>query len=96
MLTLIHNPNCSKSRAVLKILENSKQPFSIVEYLNEPISFQTLDKILRLLNMQPQEIVRRSEDEFESIRNEIPATGSVDERKRWIELLIRYASSRPT
>ncbi|MCC6640410.1 MAG: arsenate reductase (glutaredoxin), partial [Deltaproteobacteria bacterium] len=32
MLTLLHNPRCSKSRAALALLEARGIPFEVVEY----------------------------------------------------------------
>lgn len=42
MLTLWHNPRCSKSRQALAILEASGQPFETLRYLDTP---QTLEDI---------------------------------------------------
>ena len=35
MLTVYHNPRCSKSRQALALVEESGQPFEVVEYLKD-------------------------------------------------------------
>ncbi len=38
MIKIWHNPRCSKSRASLEVVENSKQEFEVFKYLNEDIT----------------------------------------------------------
>ncbi|MCL4162215.1 UNVERIFIED_CONTAM: hypothetical protein GTU68_038399 [Idotea baltica] len=68
METIIyHNPRCSKSRQSLQLLvDNGVQP-TIVEYLVTPPTHQQLDSILRGLNMQPRELMRKGEDEYQRL-----------------------------
>jgi arsenate reductase len=63
-ITIFHNPRCSKSRAALELLrENGCEPH-IVEYLKDPPSVQELETILKLLGMEPRELMRRKEEEY--------------------------------
>ena len=63
-ITIYHNPRCSKSRQTLKLLyENGYQP-QIIEYLKTPPNHQQLDSILRGLEMQPRELMRKGEVEY--------------------------------
>ncbi|MFK7781206.1 arsenate reductase (glutaredoxin) [Psychroserpens sp.] len=61
MITIYHNPRCRKSREGLEILENSGKEFEIVKYLDEPISENTLNKIIDLLEISPIALIRKNE-----------------------------------
>ncbi len=61
MITIYHNPRCSKSRQGLEILENSGKEFEVVKYLDEPISEEQLKEIISLLGIQPIDLVRKNE-----------------------------------
>ncbi|WP_242093372.1 arsenate reductase (glutaredoxin) [Aestuariivivens sediminicola] len=61
MITIYHNPRCRKSREGLQILEDSNEPFQIVKYLDDPLSFEALEKIIDTLGILPLELVRKNE-----------------------------------
>ncbi|MEO6348282.1 MAG: arsenate reductase (glutaredoxin) [Aquaticitalea sp.] len=61
MIVIYHNPNCSKSRETLEILETSKRDIEIIKYLDEPLKSEKLKKIIKLLNIKPIELVRQQE-----------------------------------
>ena len=85
-ITLYHNSRCSKSRAVLEILEQAEVPFTIVECLVQPPTAKILDQLLTALNLEPEAIVRKSEDEYEALKlNSNPPKN----RDAWIEVLIQ-------
>lgn len=66
-LKIYHNPRCSKSRQTLEILQqNDKQP-EIIEYLKNPPTHQELDSILRGLEMEPRELMRKSEEAYKTL-----------------------------
>ena len=62
--TLYHNPGCSKSRATLALLGEHNITPTVVEYLNNPPSLETLAQILALLKCQPREMMRRKESVY--------------------------------
>lgn len=64
MITIYHNPRCSKSRAGLKYLESKTSDFEIRKYLKEPLTEEELRKLLTKLNKKPQEIVRTQEQMY--------------------------------
>lgn len=66
MITIYHNPRCSKSREGLEILENSGKEFEIVKYLDAPLSEEKLRKIIELLDVNPIELVRKNEGIWKS------------------------------
>lgn len=64
MYTILHNPQCSKSRATLKILENNKDTnieLTIREYLKDPLSLAELETIFTLLEKPFAECIRQKE-----------------------------------
>ncbi|WCO03308.1 arsenate reductase (glutaredoxin) [Psychroserpens ponticola] len=61
MITIYHNPRCTKSREGLQILENSGKDFEVIKYLDEPISEAKLKEIISLLGIKPINLVRKNE-----------------------------------
>ena len=61
MIKIYHNPRCSKSRQGVEILENSKKEFEIVKYLEEIPSEKELTEIIKMLNISPIKLVRKTE-----------------------------------
>ena len=61
MITIYHNPRCKKSRAGLEHLKTKTQDFEIVEYLKNPISYDTIKDLLVKLNKKPQDMIRTQE-----------------------------------
>jgi len=64
MLTIYHNPRCSKSRQTLALIEDNKQEVVIVEYLKTPLSETTIKSLLSLLQISPIKMMRVKETEF--------------------------------
>ena len=46
MITIYHNPRCSKSRDGVKVLEESGKEFKTVKYLDDNLSFQELTELI--------------------------------------------------
>ena len=63
-VTIYHNPNCSKSRQVLALLEAKNFELNIVEYLKNPPDFAALDDILKQLSIEPRELMRQKESPY--------------------------------
>ena len=66
-ITIYHNPRCSKSRQTLALLEENGVEPNIIEYLKTPPSHQQIDSILRGLEMQPRELMRKGEAEYKEL-----------------------------
>ena len=64
---IYHNPDCSKSRATLALLEENDISPEIVFYLETPLSKTQLKSVLKKLNMNLADIIRRSEPVFEEL-----------------------------
>lgn len=60
-MKIYHNPRCGKSREGLAILQESKLPFEIINYLETPLSSAELSEIIKLLGIPPIDLVRKNE-----------------------------------
>lgn len=65
-LTIFHNPKCSKSRETLALLRQRGLEPRVVEYLKTPPSAAELARIVKLLGIAPQSLVRKGEDVYKS------------------------------
>ncbi len=61
MVTIYHNPRCSKSRETLKLLQDRGIEPTVVDYLATPPSAAELTRILAALGKRPAEVVRKKE-----------------------------------
>lgn len=61
MITIYHNPRCSKSRECTTFFEASGKDIAIVNYTNTPFTEASLAKVIALLDIKPIELVRTSE-----------------------------------
>lgn len=64
MVTIFHNPRCSKSRQTVELLERQGIKPKIVEYLKEPPSAAELKAILKKLGMRPRDLLRQGETRY--------------------------------
>lgn len=69
MITIYHNPRCSKSREGLAYLEDKKIEADVIKYLDEPLSKETLQHLIALLKIKPIELVRTKEAEWADYKN---------------------------
>lgn len=61
MITIYHNSRCSKSRDGVCFLENSKEDFQIINYLETVPTKEELKELLKKLNISAIELVRKKE-----------------------------------
>lgn len=61
MLTIYHNPRCSKSREAVAYLENLDKKFETVLYLENPLTESEIKDLLLKLNRTPMDIIRKGE-----------------------------------
>jgi len=61
------NPNCTKCRLSMQLLDNKGIKPDITEYLNEPPSADELSHILDLLSMAPRELMRQHEAPYKEL-----------------------------
>jgi len=60
-VTIYLNPNCSKSRQTLQLIEERNISPNIIEYLNEPPDKETLQHIIQLLGLPARDLLRTTE-----------------------------------
>jgi len=83
--TIYHNPRCSKSRQTLALLQEKGESPDIVEYLNTPPSEAELDRILTMLGIEPEALMRKGEDEYKE-----HFKGRDLSRAEAIKLMVKY------
>ena len=83
MITIYHNPRCSKSRAGLKHLESKTNDYEIRKYLNDPLTEKELRTILTKLNKKPQDIIRTQEQKYKK-----ELKGKEFTEDEWIKILV--------
>jgi arsenate reductase len=71
-VTIYHNPRCSKSRQTLALLQDQGIEPEVVEYLNDTPDAKTLDDILKKLDMEPRELMRRKEAPYKELSLDDP------------------------
>lgn len=72
MITIYHNPRCSKSREALAFVEefaaHRNLPVEVVQYLKTPPTATRLAELKRLLRCEMHEMVRSNEDEYAALQ----------------------------
>ncbi|MDN4576434.1 arsenate reductase (glutaredoxin) [Pandoraea cepalis] len=68
MITVYHNPRCSKSREALALVEGSPavggSDLQIIEYLKTPPTLADLKRLHNLLGVPVREMIRSNETEY--------------------------------
>ncbi|HTD04341.1 arsenate reductase (glutaredoxin) [Undibacterium sp.] len=71
MITIYHNPRCSKSRETLELVQEVAQrknlALHIVEYLKTPPTLQELTALHTQLGIQVRDMLRDNEEEYASL-----------------------------
>jgi len=84
-ITIYHNPRCSKSRATLALLGEQGIEPQIIEYLKAPPSEAELARILDMLGMSPEELMRKGEAEYKEY-----FSGKALSRAQTIALMVQH------
>lgn len=64
MVTIYHNPRCSKSRQTLALLEENNISPDVILYLDTPPSATDLQQLLSKLGISARELLRKGEDAY--------------------------------
>lgn len=67
MITLYHNPRCSKSREALQLLREQGVEPEINLYLETPLTAKDLGNLLKKLGMPARDLLRKSEDAYKTL-----------------------------
>ncbi len=85
MLTIYHNPRCSKSRQTLSIIEETGQMVQVVEYLKTVPTKEELAEIIEKLGIKPTDLLRKGEKDF---KENFKGKSLTDEE--WLEAMVQY------
>jgi len=85
MVTIYHNPRCSKSRQTLELLRSRGIDPEVVLYLENPPNTLELTQLLQKLAISAEQLLRRSEQEFKDNFRGLELTET-----QLIEAMIRY------
>jgi len=58
---ILYNPQCSKCRQALQLLNDEGIEPEIIEYLKDTPDFTEIEKILGMLNIEPRDLMRKGE-----------------------------------
>ena len=61
MVTIYHNPRCTKSRQGVALLKEKDVNFEVIKYLEDPITEKELKDIIKKLGITPMALVRKNE-----------------------------------
>ena len=67
MVTIYHNPRCSKSRTTLSLLQEQSIEPQVIEYLKTPPDTEKLKEILSLLGLTARELMRKGESKYSDL-----------------------------
>jgi len=71
-VTIYHNPRCGTSRKTLDLIRRKGIEPKVIEYLKTPPTEKELDGILKLLGMNPRELIRTKEPEYKKYKLDHP------------------------
>lgn len=87
-LEIWHNPRCSKSRQTLALLEERGLKPNVVLYLDQPPSESRLGQVLKMLQLEPRQLMRRKEAAYKEL--------GLDDASRAAPELIAAMQQHPT
>ncbi len=67
MITILHNPRCSKSRQTLALLTEQGVEPTVVEYLKDGPDEKTLRSIAKKLRVAPRGMMRKGESVYKDL-----------------------------
>ena len=77
-ITIYHNPNCSKSRTTLDLIRKQNIEPTVIEYLINPPTPETLKELLKKLGLTARGIMREKENPYSDLNLSDPAIGEED------------------
>ena len=85
MITIYHNPRCSKSRQTLALIEEKGVDFTVKEYLKNPPSKEELKQIIDVLGIKPIDLIRKGEVEYKE-----NFKGKILTDENWLDAMIEF------
>jgi len=84
-IKIYHNKQCSKSRCAIEFLAEQNVEYEVVEYLKNPLNKEELKALIQLLGIQPEALVRKSEDIYKELFADKKLTSA-----KWIAAMLKY------
>ena len=78
VLSIFHNPRCSKSRKTLEIIEINDVEAQVILYLQDPPSVSELNSLLEKLGMKASELVRKGESIIKELHIDLSSISNDD------------------
>ena len=72
IVTIWHNPRCSKSRGTLELLQARGIEPAVVDYQQTPPTTADIERALRLLGLQPRDLMRKGEALYAELKLDNP------------------------
>ena len=86
MISIYHNPRCSKSRQTLQLLEEKGISPEIVLYLETPPDRATLQGLLDKLSISPRQLLRKSEADYKENNLKDPSLSD----EQLLDFMLKY------
>ncbi len=68
LVTIYHNPRCSKSRETLNLLQSKNIEPSVVEYLKTPLSHEQISTLVSQLGFNSaRDLMRTKEEQYKAL-----------------------------
>ena len=66
-ITIFQKPTCSTCRKVIKLVEESGQSFTAINYYEEPMTKSKLKSLLKKGGLKAREVIRSKEDIYKTL-----------------------------
>ena len=84
MIKVLHNHNCSKSKAILEYLDENGVAFQVIDIIGEPLTKLELKTVLKKLNTSVHNIIRKNEKLYKENYE-----GKVFTDEEWLGVLVQ-------
>lgn len=85
MIKIFHNPRCSKSREALELIKKKEKDVEVIEYLKNPPTQKELKEVIGMLNIKPEELLRKGESLYKENFKDKTFTDA-----QWIKILSEH------
>jgi len=66
-ITIYQKPTCSTCRQAVQLIKESGQPFTAINYYDEPFTKSQLQALLKKAKLSPRDILRTKEDVYKTL-----------------------------
>ncbi len=85
-VTIYQKPTCSTCRQAVQLLQESGQPFTAVNYYEQPFTKAQLKGLLKKAGLAPKDILRTKEE----IYKELGLAKKILSDDEWLDLMIAH------